>query len=139
MIVENANWCFRNCCGNYRPFKMKVLDLFSNEIIHFDRPLACTGCWCPCCLQSIKVSAPPGEVIGHIDEEWTCWFPNYKIKNQNGDTVLRIEGPCVTWSCCSDINFTVNFSSTGQLIFGFIDGYSSTILIDRRYEWHRNR
>lgn len=139
MIVENANWCFRNCCGNYRPFKMKVLDLFSNEIIHFDRPLACTGCWCPCCLQSIKVSAPPGEVIGHIDEEWTCWFPNYKIKNQNGDTVLRIEGPCVTWSCCSDINFTVNFSPVGQLIFGFIDGYSSTILIDRRYEWHRNR
>lgn len=139
MIVENANWCFRNCCGNYRPFKMKVLDLFSNEIIHFDRPLACTGCWCPCCLQSIKVSAPPGEVIGHIDEEWTCWFPNYKIKNQNGDTVLRIEGPCVTWSCCSDINFTVNAPTRGTVQLVLLVDLLFTFSIDRRYEWYRNR
>lgn len=107
LAAEDTDCCTRNCCGNYRPFNMKVLDLYSNEIIHFHRPLRCSGCWFPCCMQSIEVSSPPGQVIGRVDEEWTCWFPNFKIKNQNDETVLRIEGPCCTFSCCSDINFKV--------------------------------
>lgn len=106
LAAEDTNCCTRNCCGNYRPFNMKVLDLYSNEIIHFYRPLRCSGCCFPCCMQSIEVSSQ-SQVIGRVEEEWTCWFPNFKIKNEHGETVLRIEGPCCTFSCCSDINFKV--------------------------------
>lgn len=107
LAVEDTDCCTRNCCGNSRPFDMKVMDLYNNEIIHFNRPLACTGCCFPCCLQSIEISAPPGQVIGRVAETWTCWYSNFAIKNQNDETILRIEGPCCNWSCCKDINFKV--------------------------------
>lgn len=107
MAVEDTDCCTRNFCGNCRPFDMRVLDLYNNEIIHFYRPLACTGCCFPCCLQSIEVTSPPGQVIGRVTEKWTCWYSNFSIKNHMDETVLRIEGPCCNWSCCKDINFKV--------------------------------
>lgn len=107
MAVEDTDCCTRNCCGPIRPFDMKVLDVYQNEIIHFYRPLACSSCCFPCCLQSLEVSSPPGNVIGRIEQEWTCWYPNFRIKNHMDETVLRIEGPFCTMSCGNDVNFTV--------------------------------
>lgn len=109
--VEDNDCCTRNCCGSRRPFDMKVLDAFQHEILHFYRPLrcSCVSCCLPCCcLQSIEVSSPPGQIIGRIQEEWTCWFSNFAVKDENDQTVLRIEGPCCTYSCCSDVTFKVS-------------------------------
>jgi hypothetical protein len=49
--VEDSDCLTRNCCGPLRPFDMKILDNFKNEVIHLNRPLACDSCWFPCCLQ----------------------------------------------------------------------------------------
>lgn len=49
--VEQSDCCTRNCCGPMRPFGMKILDNYKNEVIHLERPLACDSCWFPCCLQ----------------------------------------------------------------------------------------
>lgn len=49
--VEENDCCTRNCCGPMRPFEMKILDNFKNEVIHLSRPLACQSCFFPCCLQ----------------------------------------------------------------------------------------
>lgn len=49
--VEENDCCTRNCCGPIRPFEMKILDNFKNEVIHLSRPLACQSCFFPCCLQ----------------------------------------------------------------------------------------
>lgn len=73
-----------------------------------NRPLACSSCLFPCCLQSMEISAPPGNVIGRVEQEWSICFPSFAIKNQNGETVLRIEGPLCTFSICGDVDFKVS-------------------------------
>lgn len=111
LAAEDTDCCTRNCLGSFRPFKMKVLDLYNNEIIHFNRPLACSGFCFPCCLQSIEISSPPGQVIGRVKEDWTFLSNNYSIQNHLDETVLRIEGPICPWKCCADVKFKVKYKS----------------------------
>uniref|UniRef100_A0A0A1XPM6 Phospholipid scramblase n=1 Tax=Zeugodacus cucurbitae TaxID=28588 RepID=A0A0A1XPM6_ZEUCU len=113
--VEDNDCCTRNMCGPARPFDMKVFDNFRNEVIHMYRPLACSACCFPCCLQTMEVSAPPGNVIGSIEQEWSICSPSFRIKNHIGDTVLRIEGPICTFSMCGDVEFKV-VSLTGESV-----------------------
>ncbi|XP_023291313.2 phospholipid scramblase 2-like isoform X1 [Lucilia cuprina] len=113
--VEDNDCCTRNMCGPARPFDMKIFDNFRNEVIHVHRPLACSSCLFPCCLQSMEVSAPPGNVVGTIEQEWSLCAPAFRIKNHIGDTVLRIEGPFCTFSMCGDVEFNI-LSLTGENI-----------------------
>ncbi|XP_033237524.1 phospholipid scramblase 1-like [Drosophila pseudoobscura] len=113
--VEDSDCCTRNCCATSRPFHLRILDNSPREIIHMHRPLACSACCFPCCLQSIEVSAPPGNVIGTIEQEWSICSPSFRILNHIGDTVLRIEGPLCTYSLCGDVEFNV-VSLTGEKI-----------------------
>lgn len=84
-----------------------LLDTF--QVIHLHRPLACDSCWCPCCLQSMEVTAPPGTVIGSIQQEWSICKPCYSIKNAAGDVMLKIKGPVCTFSICGrDVHFNVS-------------------------------
>ncbi|XP_046673250.1 phospholipid scramblase 2 isoform X1 [Homalodisca vitripennis] len=106
--AEQSDCCTRNCCGPWRPFGMKILDNFKNEVIHLERPLACDSCWFPCCLQKMEVYAPPGCLVGTVEQDWSILAPAFSIKNAAGDTVLRIEGPVCTMSICgSDVEFNV--------------------------------
>ena len=96
----------RNTCGPLRPFDMKIFDGNQKEVMQFNHPWSCdSGCCFPCCFQSLDVSTPLGRVIGSIEEELTFCYPNYSVKNHNGDTVLRIEGPICKISCGRDVNF----------------------------------
>lgn len=38
----------------------------------------------------MEVSAPPGNVIGTIEQEWSI-LPKFKVKDISGDVILRIE------------------------------------------------
>lgn len=105
--VEDTDCCTRNCCGPARPFDMKLFDNLRTEVIHFYRPLACSSCLFPCCLQSLEVSAPPGNIIGTVEQEWTFCKPSFRLKNQREETVLRIQGPFCTTSCCGNVDFNV--------------------------------
>ncbi|XP_067644376.1 phospholipid scramblase 2 isoform X2 [Eurosta solidaginis] len=113
--VEDNDCCTRNMCGPARPFDMKVFDNFRNEVIHMHRPLACSSCCFPCCLQTMEVTAPPGNVIGTVEQEWSICSPSFSIKNHIGDTVLRIEGPLCTFTMCGDVEFQI-LSLTGEHI-----------------------
>lgn len=84
------------------------MDIYKNQVIHLNRPLACSSCWFPCCLQTMEVSAPPGNVIGRIEQEWSLCYPSFALKNHNGETVLRIEGPLCTFALCGDVEFKVS-------------------------------
>lgn len=56
----------------------------------------------------MEISSPPGNVIGTIEQDWSI-FPKFKVKNESGDVVLRIEGPIFPCSCCgTDVVFDVN-------------------------------
>ncbi|XP_014278608.1 phospholipid scramblase 2 isoform X3 [Halyomorpha halys] len=105
--VEDSGCLTRCCCGPWRPFDMKILDNFRNEVIHLYRPLACDSCWFPCCLQKLEVYAPLGTLAGTIEQEWSILTPQYSVKNAAGDTVLRIEGPFCTFTMCGDVEFKV--------------------------------
>ncbi|CAG9816667.1 unnamed protein product [Phaedon cochleariae] len=117
--VEDSDCLTRNCCGPLRPFDMKILDNYSHEVIHLQRPLACDSCCFPCCLQSMEVSSPPGTIVGTVEQEWSIFCPTFAIKNSSGDTVLRIEGPLCTWSICGDVEFKI-MSGDGNVQVGKI-------------------
>lgn len=70
-------------------------------------------------VQSIEVSAPPGNVVGIVQQEWTLCIPSFKINNPSGDTILRIEGPFCTFSICGDVEFKV-LSADGNTQVGKI-------------------
>jgi hypothetical protein len=38
----------------------------------------------------MEVSAPPGNVIGTIEQEWSI-FPRFKVKDVSGNVILKIE------------------------------------------------
>lgn len=80
---------------------MKVMDSQQNEVIHVVRPFAC-------CLQMMEVLAV-GNVIGRIEQECTFCSPSFAIKDENGETVMRIEGP---WLMCPffNVDFKVNWN-----------------------------
>jgi hypothetical protein len=53
------------------------------------------------------VTAPPGNIIGYVTQEWSICVPKFRIENAIGESVLRIEGPFCTMSCCGDVQFQV--------------------------------
>ncbi len=131
----DTDCCTRNCCGRRRPWKIVVWDGRGNEIMHIDRSLRCTTCWCPCCLQvrnsimklradgcsslrmkknnivmfqKVKVFAPPGHLMGSVSQNWSLCFPELTVRNETDEAVLRITGPFCTFSCFgSDVEFEV--------------------------------
>ena len=104
---ETSSSTARNCCGHIRPFEMKILDNNAGEVMHLSRPLACSSCLCPCWLQSIEVTAPPGSVIGSVEQEWSPFSPRFRVLNANGKRNLRIKGPFCTLAHCGTVEFKV--------------------------------
>ncbi|VEN38089.1 unnamed protein product, partial [Callosobruchus maculatus] len=105
---EYSHWLPRNCMGYLREFEMRIYDTSRHEVIHLERPIACDWCCCPCCLQSMDVSSPPGNLIGTIEQEWSIVYPEFVIKNPAGAIALRIKGPFWTSSCSGeDMNFKI--------------------------------
>lgn len=104
---EDTDCCTRNCCGSLRPFDIKIKDQSEREVIHLSRPFACGSCLCPCLLQSIEVFAPPGQLAGTVEQQWSLCSPEFVIKNASGETVLRITGPACTFSLCGSVEFEI--------------------------------
>ncbi|XP_017080381.1 phospholipid scramblase 1-like [Drosophila eugracilis] len=113
--VEETDCCTRNCCPE-RPFHIRIFEkYFEEEVIHLHRPLGCSSTCFPCCLHSIEISAPPGNVIGRIQEEWSICRPCFRILNQSGDVVLRIKGQVCFCHICGSIDFNI-INLTGEKV-----------------------
>ncbi|XP_055347501.1 phospholipid scramblase 2-like [Paramacrobiotus metropolitanus] len=125
--AEDNDCCTRNYCGPIRPFDMRIFDNAKNEVMHLFRPLKCTGCCWPCCLQELEVMSPPGTPIGYIVEEWSFLVPKFRIENANRQTVLRLTGPICKISCCNDVEFPV-LSADGTKVVGKISKQWTGIL-----------
>ncbi|CAB3377823.1 Hypothetical predicted protein [Cloeon dipterum] len=100
---ESSGCLVRNCCTN-RPFNMKIYDNFGNMVIHLHRPFACQSCWCPYWLQTMEVTAPPGTLVGTVEQDWTILTPHFSIKDAAGNFVLKIKG---FYSFCGDVEFKI--------------------------------
>ncbi|XP_074010293.1 phospholipid scramblase 1-like isoform X3 [Numenius arquata] len=104
---EDTDCCTRNCCGPSRPFTLRITDNLGHEVITLQRPLRCSSCCFPCCLQELEVQARPGTPVGYIVQNWHPCLPKFTIQDEKRMDVLKIAGPCVVCSCCEDINFEV--------------------------------
>ncbi|XP_058407271.1 phospholipid scramblase 1-like [Diceros bicornis minor] len=104
---EDTDCCTRYCCGASRPFNLKILDNIGQEVITMQRPLRCSSCCFPCCLQELEVHAPPGVPIGYVTQIWHPCLPKFTVQNERREDVLKIIGPCLVCSCCADIDFEV--------------------------------
>ncbi len=105
--AEDTDCCTRNCCGPARPFTIKIMDNLGHEVIRLERPLRCSSCLFPCCLQEIEIQAPPGTPVGYVVQNWHPCLPKFTIQDEKRMDVLKISGPCVVCSCCEDVNFEV--------------------------------
>ncbi|XP_035751122.1 phospholipid scramblase 1 isoform X4 [Egretta garzetta] len=105
--AEDTDCCTRNCCGPSRPFTLRIIDNLGHEVITLQRPLRCSSCCFPCCLQELEVQAPPGTPVGYVVQNWHACLPKFTIQDERRMDILRIIGPCVVCSCCEDINFEV--------------------------------
>ncbi|NXT22911.1 PLS1 scramblase, partial [Syrrhaptes paradoxus] len=105
--AEDTDCCTRNCCGPSRPFTLRIIDNLGHEVITLHRPLRCSSCCFPCCLQELEVQAPPGTPVGYVVQNWHACLPKFTIQNEKRMDILKIIGPCVVCSCCEDINFEV--------------------------------
>ncbi|CAG5127220.1 unnamed protein product [Candidula unifasciata] len=144
VAVEDTCCCTRNCCGSARPFDMKIMDNHKKEVMHLSRPLRCSTCCFPCCLQKLIVEAPKGSVIGYVRQAWSCFHPRYKINDASDHTLLRVKGPCCRCNMCGDIEFeitsadgethvgeiTKQWSGLGKEIFTDADNFGVTFPLD---------
>ncbi|XP_046746997.1 phospholipid scramblase 2 isoform X2 [Diprion similis] len=104
-VAEESHFCGRMCCGKYRPFNMRIVDVTMKEVISLHRPLQCSSCCFPCCLQEMEVCSN-GVQIGSIAQNWNPIRPSFSICDASGDSVLSIKGPICMCSCF-DIDFDV--------------------------------
>ncbi|CAG7820505.1 unnamed protein product, partial [Allacma fusca] len=76
-------------------------------------PSSLIGCCpCPCLQQSIDAEAPRGIPVGRVVQDWSMCNSQFRILDASGETVLRIEGPCCTFSLCGPVEFQI-LSKTG--------------------------
>ena len=133
---EDSSCCTRWCCDKGRSFGMKIVDHKGEEIIHLERPARCQANYAPCCRQEMEVSSPPGTVIGRIEQLWSLCYPRFAIKNEAGDTVLRISGPCNTMSCCMrDVEFEVLSEQTGEKVSAEMRAAVKDIILNLSSGW----
>lgn len=102
---EVSSCCSRICCGSFRAFDMKIIDSHGEEVIHLYRPLACSTCWFPCCLQVDSNNHVPllnSSVINSLllDDRGngTAWHA-YRLDSSRLDIMqssLQREGRCWT-------------------------------------------
>ncbi|XP_043730923.1 phospholipid scramblase 2-like [Cervus elaphus] len=125
--AEDTAVCTRLCCGSCRPFTMRIQDLKGQEVITLKRPLRCSSCCFPCCLQEIEICAPPGIPVGYVTQTWHPCLPKFTIQNENKKDVLRIIGPYFMCKFCGNIEFKIK-SLDGKNVLGKISKQFTKIM-----------
>ncbi|CAG2212982.1 phospholipid scramblase 2-like isoform X1 [Mytilus edulis] len=105
--AEESDMCMRQCCGPQRGFTIHITDNLGQELIQVKREFKCCAgcCWCASSdsiAHEISIEAPPGQVVGYVRQEQSCWEPNYTIRDANHEPILRMKGPCciIQGPCC---------------------------------------
>lgn len=98
--------------------KIKLLDQFNNEVMQITCPDRCSWLCCfPSCRDMVEVSAPPGHVIGTVEEVLSFTKPRFQVKNTVDTVIFNIEGP----SCYCFGNVTMHIFNTNDQLIGMIN------------------
>ncbi|GMT27523.1 hypothetical protein PFISCL1PPCAC_18820 [Pristionchus fissidentatus] len=119
---EETGCCSRQCCGAQRGFIMHIVDNFGKEVMRINREfMLCAGCGCcavpgSCCSHRLTVEAPPGNVIGTVNQRVSCCTGAYQVCDADGNAVLDCEGPGPCIMCgCGDKVFEVRTNSGAEI------------------------
>ena len=99
--------------GSMRAFDMSVYNIRNEEILHMKRFLRCTGCCCFCCLQKMEIYAPPGNLLGTIEQLWAFCKPKLVVNDSQGNALFKIKGPFCVWGT---VDFVVTSAKNGAEI-----------------------
>uniref|UniRef100_A0A4W4FPC2 Phospholipid scramblase n=1 Tax=Electrophorus electricus TaxID=8005 RepID=A0A4W4FPC2_ELEEL len=119
LAAEENNLWTRQLCGPMRSFILHIQNNVGHEVLTLTRPLKCSSCWFPCCLQELEVQAPLGNPLGYVIQEWHPYLPKFTIKNSRKEAVLHIVGSYCHCNCFSDVIFKVT-SLDGASVIGKI-------------------
>ncbi|XP_052753059.1 phospholipid scramblase family member 5-like [Galleria mellonella] len=106
-VEEENSWWVGYICYGLRPLQLKVTNREGAEVMRINRPYACTARVLPCQLQRIEVFAPPGHLVGTIEQQWAAVRPLYLVKDVDGINMFWIRGPYITLSLFRDVQFTI--------------------------------
>lgn len=104
---EMSDMFTRQACGPARPFTIHCHDNMGQPVLTLTRPLRCSMCCFPCCLQELEVQSPPGNPIGYVQQNWHPFLPKFTILNERREPELKIKGSCCDCGCMSDVVFQV--------------------------------
>ena len=106
------------------PFDLKITNMQGTEVIHLYRPFSFG-------LQGMEVSAPPGNIIGSIDQEFSCFTLSYSVRNHARDLIFTLQADACDAVCgtmdfhlaCTDGQIVGKISKQwrGFLIEGFLN------------------
>lgn len=105
--MEESGCCTRQCCGNARNFTMSIKDVAGQDVMLIDRPINCS-LFCGLCFpDSVTVTAPGGQVLGYVQQEFSFMKPKFALKNAAGATILKVVGPFCPMACMGTVEFQV--------------------------------
>lgn len=122
---EKTSCCWRQCCGESRPFNIKVYDHTGDKdrlVLVLKRGYkGCGWAVIPCCAQSVgvhymldddgnEVSGTSSDtLISRVEVPWCggCCQPTMNIKDGNGVKQGSIKGPCLCVNDCCGADFDV--------------------------------
>ncbi|KAJ8004161.1 hypothetical protein DPEC_G00155910 [Dallia pectoralis] len=116
LAEEENDCCTLQCFGPSRPFTFHIRDNLGQEVLTLTRPLACSHCCFPCCLQDLEVQSPPGFPIGYVVQECHPFLPKFTVMNEWRQPQLMIKGPLFFCSCCRDVVFEVKTLDESMVI-----------------------
>ncbi|XP_071119006.1 phospholipid scramblase 1-like [Haliotis cracherodii] len=102
-------------CLHQRPMRVEVKDNYGSVVMRLDRPWRCRASWLCCChLQEMFIERPPGVVLATVNENWTCWRPEFDI-SVSGQGGFLLRGAWSSCRCASHNKFYV-YDRSGEKV-----------------------
>lgn len=96
-------YCFRTTV----PFNARFFNPQWQEIFQISRPYRSNCCWCCCNLQELDIRSSSGIVIGSVQQNGSLLYTNLSVKNEVGETMLKIQNSLMHKLYSSDIRFNI--------------------------------
>uniref|UniRef100_A0A3Q3VNU0 Phospholipid scramblase n=1 Tax=Mola mola TaxID=94237 RepID=A0A3Q3VNU0_MOLML len=116
LATEDNNFFVLQVWGPSRPFTIRLHNNLGQEVLTLTRPLRCSLCCFPCCLQELEVQSPHGNPIGYVEQIWHPFLRKFTILNERKEPQLRIRGRCCDCGCMSDIVFEVTSLDESEVV-----------------------
>ncbi|MBN3296679.1 ACHG protein, partial [Amia calva] len=104
--IQSTCLCLQ-CCGPARSCSLRGYNRQAQEVFLFERPLRVDACCLGCCLMEMRAFTADQQLIGTVCQRWSMFTPLLEIRDSDGTSPIRIQGPCCPCRCYSNQEFQV--------------------------------